>query len=582
MNILHTYIFYNFITFVCMTNTDTTTTSHNQNHNGAGIAEAVNMVTTLYNKYNAFPNVQQKLIHHIMDVVPTILENTIHQCQQREERKKSLEEKSDEFIEEFIAKTRYFYHSGTELFFMYSEDKVYEVIKEDNIQHSILTTISANHKELMPWKYKIKIQIIKRIRENNNILKSIPESETIQNVIRFLTPVLFHNKDAVKYFLTIVGDILHKKNSFHYFINSKTFIPFIKELNQECYKYYGINLLPHFKFKYYEHANEDCRLINVCELSNAYNDYFKSHIIPHVIDLFCVASHYSTRYVCADLFLDKYCNDYSVINHALYLKNNTNLEIVARFIHATTEKCPGYNITCKNMSYLWKIFIEEENIPNIFFNHSLQQLLSTHCEELNLEFDTAAANLSLSDNNTVIKNRTSKHLPFVCNFMTFWNTYIIDFNNSEVEEEAEEEYELELDELLSLFNKSIKRSATTLLHNNVTDKMLLGLIKHYYPDIIIEDDKYLIHVGCRSSIWNKRGEIEEFVKKYKETKIDSANASQSLYAIYQCYCKYAFDKEYNIISKRWFEKYFMSVYDSYLIYSEINSNIIVSSKWFSI
>lgn len=566
-----------------MTNQSNTITVNtvNTTQNHADIAE---MVTALYNKYSNMPNVQQKLIHHITDVLPTILETTVLQYHQREERKKSLEEKSDEFIEEFLAKTRYFYYSGTELFFIYSEDKVYEVIKEDNIQHSILTTISANHKELMPWKYKIKIQIIKRIRENN-ILKSIPESETIQNVIQFLTPVLFNNKDTVKYFLTVLGDILHKKNPLHYFINSKTFIPFIKELNQECYKYYGINLLPHFKFKYYEHANEDCRLINVCELSNAYNDYFKSHIIPHIIDLFCVASHYSTRYVSADLFLDKYCNDYSVINHALYLKRNTNIEIVARFIHETTEKCPGYNITCKNMSYLWKIFIEEENIPNIFFNHSLQQLLLTHCEELNLEFDTAAsaaASLSDNNNNTVIKNRTSKHLPFVCNFMTFWNTYIIDFNNSEVEEEAEEEYELELDELLSLFNKSIKRSATTLLHNNVTDKMLLGLIKHYYPDIIIEDDKYLIHVGCRSSIWNKRGEIEEFIKKYKETKMESANASQSLYAIYQCYCKYAFDKEYNIISKRWFEKYFMSVYDSYLIYSEINANIIVSPKWFSI
>jgi hypothetical protein len=112
--------------------------------------------------------------------------------------------------------------------------------------------------------------------------------------------------------------------------------------------------------------------------------------------------------------------------------------------------------------------------------------------------------------------------------------------------------------------------------------MLLGLIKHFYPDIIIEDDKYLIHIGCRSNIWNKRGEIEEFIKKYKESKMESANASQSLYAIYQCYCKYAFDKEYNIISKRWFEKYFMSVYDSYLIDTEINANIIVSSKWFSI
>jgi hypothetical protein len=558
-------------------NTTTENTIHDQS-DGADIAE---MVTALYNKYTNLPNVQQKLIHHIMDALPTILENTVQQCKQREERKKSLEEKSDEFIEEFLAKTRYFYNSCTELFFIYSDDKTYEVIKEDNIQHSILTTITASHKDLLPWKYKIKIQIIKRIRENNNILKSIPESETIQNVIRFLTPALFYNKDTVKYFLTVVGDILHKKNSFHYFINSKTFIPFVKELNQECYKYYGINLLPHFKFKYYEHTNEDCRLVSVCELSNAYDDYFKSHIVPHIIDLFCVASHYSTRYVSADLFLEKYCNDYSVINHALYLKHNTNLEIVSRFINATTEECPGYNITCKNMSYLWKIFIEEENIPNIFFNHSLQQLLSTNCEELNLSIDA----LQLPDDveKTVIKNRTSKHLPFVCSFMSFWNTYIIDFNNAEAEEEAEEEYELELDELLSLFNKSIKRSATTLLHNNVTDKMLLGLIKHFYPDIIIEDDKYLIHVGCRSNIWNKRGEIEEFIKKYKESKMEIANAtSQSLYTIYQCYCKYAFDKEYNIISKRWFEKYFMSVYNSYLIDTEINANIIVSPKWLSI
>ena len=575
-----------------MTNQPDTTTENTiqqQHHDDADIAEAVNMVITLYNKYTIFPNVQQKLIHHIVDALPAILENTVQQCKQREDRKKSLEEKSDEFIEEFLAKTRYFYHSGTELFFIYSDDKVYQVIKEDNIQHSILTTITASHKDLLPWKYKIKIQIIKRIRENNNILKSIPESETIQNVIRLLTPALFHNKDTVKYFLTVVGDILHKKNSLHYFINSKTFIPFIKELNQECYKYYGINLLTHFKFKYYEHANEDCRLVNVCELSNAYNDYFKSHIIPHTIDLFCVASHYSTRYVSADLFLDKYCNDYSVINHALYLKNITNIEIVSRFINATTEECPGYNITCKNMSYLWKIFIEEENIPNIFFNHSLQQLLSTHCKELNLDID--ALQLPHDVEKTVIKNRTSKHLPFVCSFMSFWNTYIIDLNNSENQEEEEEEYEeyeLELDELLSLFNKSIKRSATTLLHNNVTDKMLLGLIKHFYPDIMIEDDKYLIHVGCRSNIWNKRGEIEEFIQKYKETKMESVNAnatsqsSQSLYAIYQCYCKYAFDKEYNIISKRWFEKYFMSVYDSYLIDTETNANIIVSPKWFSI
>ena len=147
-----------------------------------------------------------------------------------------------------------------------------------------------------------------------------------------------------------------------------------------------------------------------------------------------------------------------------------------------------------------------------------------------------------------------------------------------------EEYELEIDELLMLFNKSIKKSATTLLHNNVSDKMLLGLIRHFYPDIIIEDDKYLIQVGIKPTIWNKQKEIEEFITQYKETKFgntlsssSSSISSQSLYSIYQSYCKYAFDKGYHIISKRWFEKYFISNYDMFLI-----DNAIVSSKWFQL
>ena len=77
-----------------MTNQPDTTTENTIQHQGGGadISEAVNMVTTLYNKYMNLPNVQQKLIHHIMDALPTILENTVQQCKQREERKKSLEE----------------------------------------------------------------------------------------------------------------------------------------------------------------------------------------------------------------------------------------------------------------------------------------------------------------------------------------------------------------------------------------------------------------------------------------------------------------------------------------------------------
>ena len=87
------------------------------------------------------------------------------------------------------------------------------------------------------------------------------------------------------------------------------------------------------------------------------------------------------------------------------------------------------------------------------------------------------------------------------------------------------------------------------------------------------------------NFWNKQKEIEEFNEYYKLLKhsqapapINSASTnSHSLYSIYQSYCKYAFDKGYNIISKRWFEKYFISKYGIFLI-----DNAIISSKWFQL
>jgi hypothetical protein len=575
--------------------------------------ECIDVVKKLFEQY---PNMKQKLNHYIKNLLPGICENACQQRKEREDRKNTLEEKSDEFIEEFLAKTRFFYYSQTDLFFTYSDEKMYEIVKEDNIQHLILTTITSKFSELMPWKYKIKIQLMKRIKENN-VLKSIPESETIQDTIQLLVPSLFSTKDSAKYFLTVIGDILHKKKPYYYFIHSKTLIPLFKELSQECYKFLGINLLNHFKFKYYEHSSDDCRLIQMREISPS-STLFNFIDLNRLINLFCVASHYSTRYVCGDSYLENYCNDYSVINYALYLKNSKSNEILKQFINSTTEECSGYHISWKNMLYLWKVFIEDENIPSVFFNHSLKQMLLTQSHELGLEIacDSSGFTSSLNSSspalavavsngtngemeNFIIKNRTSKHLPFVCNFISYWESNIICYECSganaicleeeeeecEKQEQEQEQYELEIDELLMLFNKSIKKSATTLLHNNASDKMLLGLIRHFYPDVMIEDDKYLIQVGIKPEIWNKQKEIEEFNEYYKLFKnsqapvpINSASmVSHSLYSIYQSYCKYAFEKGYNVISKRWFEKYFISKYDMFLI-----DNTIVSSKWFQL
>ena len=112
----------------------------------------IECIDTIKKLFEQYPNMKQKISHYIKNILPGICENACQQRKEREERKNTLEEKSDEFIEEFMAKTRFFYYSPTDLFFTYSDEKMYEVVKEDNIQHLILTTITSKYPELKPWK----------------------------------------------------------------------------------------------------------------------------------------------------------------------------------------------------------------------------------------------------------------------------------------------------------------------------------------------------------------------------------------------------------------------------------------------
>ena len=72
-------------------------------------------------------------------------------------------------------------------------------MNEDIIWHTILSDISEKG-VLLDWKYLVKTKIIKAIKERI-LLSAIPESETIQAVISFLTPGYFTTKEEVKYHL---------------------------------------------------------------------------------------------------------------------------------------------------------------------------------------------------------------------------------------------------------------------------------------------------------------------------------------------------------------------------------------------
>ena len=122
--------------------------------------ELIQIVHTLYDDYIDNDVIFNKFTQYIENL-PELLMNTNNTIIERAERKSKLEKDSEQFIQKFLFNHNFYYHSSTEMFFEYKNNH-YILAKEDDIHHTILSSISAS-KELMDWKYKVKIIILKKI-----------------------------------------------------------------------------------------------------------------------------------------------------------------------------------------------------------------------------------------------------------------------------------------------------------------------------------------------------------------------------------------------------------------------------------
>ena len=563
-------------------------------------------------------HILEKIHSHIKTQLPPIIKNYHISHTERETRKKSLEVLSEEFIETFLNKYQYYYSHHSDLYMTYTNHVRYSIINEDEIHHRILSEITtqyskslgtspdqSNSVSILPWKYKIKNRIIKSIQERD-ILKSIPESRTIQNIIGYLYPALFRTRDHAKYFLTLLGDIILKKSGqLIYFIPASA-KEFIKDIGHEYYGLFGAHAFSTaFKFKYYEHNYADCRIVDfqvspsimdngvltaassaVTATSTALRLSYSSELKSSMIDLFCVAAHYSQRFGSADEYLTRHCKTVDVREHAWYFKIHTENQIIDEFMKYATEPsvdCAISGITWQNMLYLWKMYLDEFHLPSMFFNATLktrivEYLLAT---QPSTNHDNASSPSSSSlPQPDIIPNRTSRYLPLVTKFMKFWSDMCFIDDN---------EIELEIDEMSTLFNDYLSESDNPISTNypnhhqhqhhhlsNISDTALLGMIRHFYPDVMIEDDKYLINVGCH--MWGKRNEIMEYLESFKTQCITNhLSIPQPLYNAYEYYCAQCYtSKMRRAVSKRYFEKFFMEEYSEYL-----DENGLISMGWWS-
>ena len=281
---------------------------------------AINKIKYLFDKFENNNYIKSKLVNHINTHIEGMLDNLNATQQEREMKKSCLNEVKQAFINLFMSENMYYYIPSSESFVLYDLNN-YHICNEDEIQYNILTSISKQ-KALIPFKQQLKNSIIKQIK-SRVLYSSTPDTSTIQNVLDLIYPLCFPTKYDAKYFLTILGDnILKKNDSLIHFIKPSC-KQFFNILNQSLFTYLASNTASSsFKSKYQDHTYSSCRIIrtsNTIKTIDNYQSIFKTN----ALNLICVACHYSDRYKSSDNFIRSICNDQSVVNHVLYISNNT-------------------------------------------------------------------------------------------------------------------------------------------------------------------------------------------------------------------------------------------------------------------
>jgi hypothetical protein len=518
-------------------------------------------VQDLFQKYENNEYMLQRIHNHVVNYLPSILDNELKNHEKRVNRNMYLTNEQQIFIQVFLNKNQYYYLPNNNCFYEYN-GKNYFIIKDDDIIHKLLSNISKD-RVLLQWKHKTKFNILKQIKERS-LFTTIPETDTIQNVLNILYPYIFNTKNQAKYFLTILGDNILKKNQNLIFLANSKIKKILSEIDTIAYFSVGTtNITNNFIIKYHEnHSYDNCRLIKVNENSSI--DIWKETLIHNGLDLICVSTHYSNRYENSDNYLNTKADE-ELKNYTYYLKNIPQQEIISSFcnkcfqtidINNTNSNNPSTKIEWKNVHFIWKQFISSLSLPNMIYSNTLKNLL----KEIFTYDETTDSFINI----------TSKYLPIESDFIKFWEKTIIIYDQNNFEDSINFEEEIEVDELCTLFKNWVKQQNEELLlsNGNISEENVVKILKHFFPTIEIIEDKYVLNISC--TMWNKTKDITksfEFIKN--ELKKNELLTLISFDDAYNYYFKFCNSKSYKfIISKRYFEKYLYSKMSDHIVYEK--------------
>ena len=489
------------------------------------------IIQQLYYKYSDENNTYAltRLDHHINNL-KSLIEHENKKNNERISKFNELTIEQEAFSKLFLTQNNFYYTPYNNKYYEY-DGKKYYIIDEDIIQHKLLTSIT-NNQVLFQWKYKTKINILKKIK-NISLFSSIPETCTIQNILSFLQLFFVSDEESI-YFLCILGDcILKKNNNLFYFIKPNT-KHFISAIDYIIYTTLGYSISNNFIVKYHNtHDMNNYRLIKTKTTSSI--ELVKNTINDIGLDLMCVSTYYSDFYGNSENYITKL--DENISNYILFFIKNTPEQII-------------------DMHYIWKIYLHNIKIPTFLYTNTLQQLLLSK-----ITYETS------SNNEIYFKNVTSKYLPNVSSFLLFWNENITIHSENNI---FDYDYDYEVIEILQLYKNSNYKTG------NLNCKNLLRLINHYFcPNIEIIEDKYIKNIKCK--LWDKETEINNFLNSYKYNLSKNYNCNFndfiSIDKLYDSYKKQSLDKNF-IISYDYFRKYVYLQLQNF-----IRSDNLIDFKW---
>lgn len=537
-------------------------------------------ITSIMDKYKHNNFALDRLQRLCVEILPQSVDNYVSQQTDREVRLSKLRESSDSFINTFLESSPEYYYFQNNTFVSYDGEK-YTLSSEDQIANRIVMSLS-NDNELACRKHKIKTSVIKKIRERGTG-HAVPSSYTIQSVLQPLYPSVFETRNETKYFLTIIGDVLTKKHSdLVYFVHhrAKEFIDYVISGLTFLKSSSATALSNLFKYKF---QNHDFQTSRVLRIQGDGDSLYYPNI--NILDLFFVAQYYSNRYESADNLLQQ-ASFSNVARHALILSNlktekavvswfanealiqinqnpnhcetktetetstnvvneKTNTIIPSSTTNTENHHTPNF-IDAKTIQYMWKRFCQKMKIPNVVQSTSLIPTLTS------IETFTESYDPQLKQLNGYVGNRL--YNPSVGLFLEFWDDTITHHNSSIVNDIEAEFRQLEIDEIATMFNSWIRKRGHPNTRNGFTmldEDEIMSCIKHFYPYVSVEDDKFVNDVTC--SLWDKQKDVFDFIESQTGLTSDHSTPRTSD-SIYRKYCNRTLRTKLCVASKGYFER----------------------------